>query len=226
MKSEPVPFLVSKRGLLIFGSISIVLAVFLIPTKPVDPSKNESPSQLMAPAPMPAVSPVPLPDLRTLAMNLNGGASAPLTPAQLAEEKRMVGDQVGLAITWLKSTSVQTRIEGAEQLGAYPSTESTVALTAALHKDSSPEVRLAAAQSLSQSETPDSATVTALLNAIADTDEQVASTALDALAAHLEASPPGSARATHIRKGLRAQSKNRRLPAAIRQRLVTLLSSP
>jgi hypothetical protein len=226
MKPEPVPFLVSKRGLLIFGSISIVLAVFLIPTKPVDPSKNESPSQLMAPAPMPAVSPVPLPDLRTLAMNLNGGASAPLTPAQLAEEKRMVGDQVGLAITWLKSTSVQTRIEGAEQLGAYPSTESTVALTAALHKDSTPEVRLTAVQSLSQSEMPDTATVKALLNAIADSDEQVASTALDALAAYLEASTPGSARATQIRKGLRAQSKNRRLPAAIQQRLVTLLSSP
>jgi hypothetical protein len=224
MKPEPVPFLVSKRGLLIFGSISIVLAVFLIPTKPVDPSKNESPSQLMAPAPMPAVSPVPMPDLRTLAMNLNGGASAPPTPAQLAEEKGMVAEQVGLAITWLKSTSLQTRIEGAEQLGAYPSTESTAALTAALRKDSSPEVRLAAAQSLSQSETPDTATVTALLIAIADTDEQVASTALDALAAYLEASPPGSARASQIRQGLRAQSKNRRLPAALRQRLLTVLS--
>ena len=170
------------------------------------------------------MNPVAMPDLRALAMNLNGGAPAPPTPAQLAEEKRMVAEQVGLAITWLKSTSVQTRLEGAEQLGNYPSTESIAALTAALRKDSSPEVRLAAAQSLSQSETPTSATITALLNAIADADEQVASTALDALAAYLEASPPGSARATQIRMGLRAQSKNRRLPAAIRQRLLTVLS--
>jgi HEAT repeat protein len=227
MKSEPAPFPFSKLGLLIVGSICIVLAVFLISSKPVDPRKNESASQLKtpAPAPTPAITPVAMPDLRSLAMNLNGGASAPPTPAQLAEEKRVVAEQVGLAITWLKSTSVQTRIEGAEQLGAYPSTESTAALTAALRKDSSPEVRLAAAQSLSQSETPDTATVTALLNAIADTDEQVASTALDALAAYLEASPPGSGRATQIRMGLRAQSKNRRLPAALRQRLLTVLSN-
>jgi hypothetical protein len=226
MKSEPVPFPISKLGLLIAGCISIVLAVFLISSKPVDPRKNESPNQLKTQATMPAITPVAMPDLRTLAMNLNGGASTPPTPAQLAEEKRMVAEQVGLAITWLKSTSVQTRIEGAEQLGAYPSTESTMALTAALHKDSTPEVRLTAVQSLSQSEMPDTATVKALLNAIADSDEQVASTALDALAAYLEASTPGSARATQIRKGLRAQSKNRRLPAAIQQRLVTLLSSP
>jgi hypothetical protein len=226
MKSGPVTLPISKLGLLISGSISILLAVFLIPSKQVDPPKNESANQPKTTAPVPAIIPVAMPDLRTLAMNLNGGASAPPTPAQLAEEKRMVAEQVGLAITLLRSTSVQTRIEGAEQLGAYPSTESTVALAAALHKDSSPEVRLAAVQSLSQSETPDSPAVTALLNAILDTDEQVASTALDALAAYLEASPPGSVRAIQIRKGLRAQSKNRRFPAAIRQRLATLLSSP
>lgn len=223
MKPEPLFLPRSKLSLLIVGSVLTLLAAFLIQSKPAAPSKTVS--QPKTPAPLQATSPVTMPDLRTLAMNLNGATPAPPTPGQLAEEKRVVAEQVDLAITWLKSSTVQTRMEGAEQLGAYLSSKSVTALLGALRKDTSPAVRLAAAQSLSQSETPDSATITALLDAIADADEQVASTALSALEVYLDASPNGSVRASQIRQGLRTQSRNRRLPAALRTRLAVLLSN-
>ena len=225
MKPEPLSLPFSKLSLLIIGSTLTLLAIFLIQSKPAAPPKNETVSQLKTPPPLPAKSAVAMPDLRTLAMNLNGATTAPPTPAQLAEEKRVVAEQVDLAITWLKSSIVQTRTEGAEQLGAYLSPKSVTALTGALRKDTSPAVRLAAAQSLSQSETPDSATITVLLDAIADTDEQVASTALSALEVYLDTSPVGSTWSNQIRQGLRAQSKNRRLTAALRTRLMAVLNN-
>ena len=225
MKPGPLPIPFSKLGLLIVISLLTLLAVFLIPAKNVDPSNIEKGSQINTPEPVHSTPTGTMPDFRTLAMNLNGATLAPPTLAQLAEEKRVMAEQVDLAITWLKSKTVQTRIEGAEQLGAYLSSKSVTALIGALRKDTSPEVRLAAAQSLSQSETPDSPTITALLNAITDTDEQVASTALSTLEVYLDASPNGSMRANQIRQGLRTQSRNRRLPAAVRTRLTALLSN-
>ena len=225
MKSETLPFPLGKLGLLIVALIFAPLAVYLISTKTVAPFNNETVSQLKTPTPASATTPVTIPDLRALALNLSGGSFPPPTPAQRAEEKRMVAEQVDSAITWLKSSTVKTRIEGAEQLGAYLSPNAVAALIRALRADSSPEVRLAAAQSLSQSEIPDAATITALLNAIADTDEQVASTALSALEAYLDAAPNGSVRTSQIRQGLLTHSKNRRLPAPLRTRLAALLSN-
>ena len=215
----------SKIGLLILGSMLTLLAVSLLMPTPADAPHSVSATAFTTVESPPVKPPVQAPDLRTLAMNLSGGTLPPPTPAQLAEEKRVVAEQVDLAITWLKSSIVQTRTEGAEQLGAYLSPKSVTALKGALRKDTSPAVRLAAAQSLSQSETPDSATIAALLDAIADTDEQVASTALSALEVYLDASPVGSTRSNQIRQGLRAQSKNRRLPAALRTRLLAALNN-
>jgi hypothetical protein len=225
MKLQPLRPLPSIIGILIIGTMLTLLAVSRLMTTPADAPQNVSATEFPSVEYPPVKPPVQAPDLRALAMNLSGGSLPPPTPAQLAEEKRVVAEQVDLAITWLKSSSVQTRIEGSEQLGAYPSPKSAVALVGALRKDSSPEVRLAAAQSLSQSEVPDSATITALLSAIADTDEQVASTALSALEVYLDASPNGSTQVSQIRQGLRTQSRNRRLPAAMRTRLMALLSN-
>lgn len=209
-------------GMLIIAAMLALAAVSRLRPTPADAPQNVASTIFASPPFNPPVQP---PDLRALAMNLSGGSLPPPTPAQLAEEERVVAEQVDLAITWLKSSIVQTRIEGAEQLGAYLSPKSLAALLGALRADSSPEVRLAAAQSLSQSESPDAATITALLNAIADTDEQVASTALSALEVYLDVSPNGSIQASQIRQGLQRHSRNRRLPAAVRTRLAALLSN-
>lgn len=212
-------------GMLIMVTMLTLVAVSRLRPTPADTPQNVASTAFAAAESPPANPTVQATDLRALAMNLSGGSLPPPTPAQLAEEKLVVAEQVDLAITWLKSSTVQTRIEGAEQLGAYLSPKSVTALMGALRKDTSPAVRLAAAQSLSQSEIPDAATITALLDAIADTDEQVASTALSALEVYLDASPNGSVRASQIRQGLRTHSKNRRLPAAVRTRLTALLSN-
>ena len=212
-------------GMLIMVTMLTLVAVSRLRSTPADAPQNLD-STVFATVESPPVNPiVQPPDLRALALNLSGGSLPPQTPAQLAEEKRVLSEQVELAITWLKSSSVQTRIEGAEQLGAYLSPKSAAALIGALQRDSSPEVRLAAAHSLSQFEVPDAATITALLKAIADPDEQVASTALSAVEVYLDASPNDSVRASQIRQGLRTHSRNRRLPAAVRTRLAALLSN-
>ena len=213
-------------GMLIMVTMLTLVAVSRLRPTPADAPQNLA-STAFATVESPTVNPpVQPPDLRALAMNLSGGSLPPPTPAQRAEEKRVVAEQVDLAITRLKSSIGQTRIEGAEQLGAYLSPKAVAALMGALRTDSNPEVRLAAAQSLSQFEIPDAATITALLKAIADTDEQVASTALSALEVYLDASPNGSSLASQIRQGLRTHSRNRRLPAALRTRLAALLSNP
>lgn len=205
----------SMIGMLIMVTMLTLVAVSRLRPTPADAPQNLA-STAFATVESPTVNPpVQPPDLRALAMNLSGGSLPPPTPAQRAEEKRMVAEQVDSAITLLKSSSVQTRIEGAEQLGAYLSPKSAAALIGAMRGDPSPEVRLAAAQSLGQSEIPDAATITALLNAIADTDEQVASTALSALEVYLDASPNGSVLTSQIRQGLLTHSKNRRLPAML-----------
>lgn len=212
-------------GMLIMVTVLTLVAVSRLRPTPADAPQNLASTAFAKVESPPVNPPVQPPDLRALALNLSGGSLPPPTPAQRAEDKRVAAEQVDLAITWLKSSIVQTRIEGAEQLGAYLSPKSMAALMGALRADSSPEVRLAAAQSLGQSEIPDAATITALLNAIADTDEQVASTALSALEVYLDASPNGSARTSQIRQGLLTNSKNRRLPAPLRTRLAALLSN-
>lgn len=64
--------------------------------------------------------PSPPPDLHQLAaIAMNGGASAP-TPEQLKEEADMQKSQVETAGEWLHSPDMQQRVEGAEQLTAYP----------------------------------------------------------------------------------------------------------
>jgi len=213
-------------GILIMATMLTLVAVLRLRSTPADAPLNLASTAFATVESPPVNPPVQPPDLRALAMNLSGGSLPSQTPAQLAEEKHVVAEQVDSAITWLKSSTVKTRIEGAEQLGAYLSPKAVAALMGALRADSSPEVRLAAAQSLGQSEIPDAATITALLKAIADTDEQVASTALSALEVYLDASPNGSSLASQIRQGLRTQSRNRRLPAALRTRLAALLSNP
>lgn len=215
----------SMVGMLIIATMLTLVAVSRLRPTPADAPQNLASTAFATVESPPVNLPVQPPDLRALALNLSGGSLPPPTPAQRAEDKRVAAEQVDLAITWLKSSIVQTRIEGAEQLGAYLSPKSMAALMGALRADSSPEVRLAAAQSLGQSEIPDAATITALLNAIADTDEQVASTALSALEVYLDASPNGSVRASQIRQGLLTHSKNRRLPAPLRTRLAALLSN-
>jgi len=226
MKWHLSQFRLSIIGMLLIVTMLTLVAVFRLRPIPAEAQRNKASTPLATAESPPAKPTVQAPDLRALAMNLSGGSLTPPTPAQLAEEKRVVDEQVELAITWLKSSTVQTRIEGAEQLGAYLSPKSVTALMGALRKDTSPAVRLAAAQSLSQSETPDAATITALLDAIADPDEQVASTALSVLEVYLNASPNGSIQASQIRQGLRTQSRNRRLPAALRTRLAALLNNP
>lgn len=170
--------------------------------------------------PAPAIRP---PDLTALAAGLGGGL-APPTPAQLAEERHMLDEQIAFASDLLQSAEAETRVEGAEQLGAYLGPKSERLLVAALAKDPAPAVRLAAARSLYFLSKPATATLDALLTALRDADAEVRQAALEALEnrlLHLEAD---SKHSQHIVAGLRKLLKQRKLAADTRDSIREVLA--
>lgn len=125
--------------------------------------------------PTPAAMPVP-PPLEALGQ----GARLP-TAQELEQEKKFNAQQEELAAHWLESTDTQQRIIGAEQLSAYESPISEQRLADALRHDAAPEVRKTAAQSLSSYKNLSDRGVSALLEALADTDKSTRIAALNAL---------------------------------------------
>ena len=215
----------SKIGFLVIGSVLTLLAVFQIPIGTSKPSSNETESQRKTPAHLPTTAPVGMSDFRTLAINLNGGMSAP-APEQQAEERRAAAEQVKLARTWLKSTSVQSRIDGAEQLGAYPTAEAEKALVDHLRSDPSPEVRVAAANSLGFFNAPSEAATQALVRALEDHNADVGAAALSTLEIVLQAAESDPGRARQLHKKIRQAVRSRKIDAEIREQLRSLLAKP
>lgn len=147
-----------------------------------------------------------------------------LTEEQIREDQRMEAEQVADALGWLKSEDGQKRLEGAEQLSAYPTPEAGEALVKTLGKDRSAEVRTAAALSLAHFEQPGDAMVKSLLAALReDPAGEVREAALSTLEIYLEILDPESAQSRQIIKALGKLAKSRGLDPAIRASLEDLL---
>ncbi|WP_348759924.1 HEAT repeat domain-containing protein [Candidatus Methylocalor cossyra] len=123
----------------------------------------------------------------------------------------------------LASSDPAQRVEGAEQLGAYPTKEAEDLLVQALASDTSAEVRSAAAQSLGYVEKPSDHTLSALLSALEDQDEDVRNSALSTLEDFLTASDEGSRRYQGILAGLRAKAAARSVPPDVREAINDIL---
>jgi HEAT repeat protein len=138
---------------------------------------------------------------------------------QIQEDQRIDREQVALARQWLKSANPQQRIEGAEQLGAYPTPEAGRALADCLRGDPRPEVRTAAATSLANFQQPEAVAVSALLSAIQDVQEEVRDAALATLAVYLGFLETESARRKQIDAGLEKLARSRRVDPQTRESL-------
>lgn len=111
---------------------------------------------------------------------LGQGARLP-TEQELEQEKKFNAQQVELAGQWLKNSYTQQRIKGAEQLSAYESPLSEQYLVEALRHDAVPEVRKAAAQSLSAFKHLSDPALNALLKTLSDTNADIRIAALNTL---------------------------------------------
>jgi HEAT repeat protein len=116
----------------------------------------------------------------------------PPTDEELEEETRLDAEQVLDAAQSLKDPDPEKRIEGIEQLGAYPTPESEEQLMVSLRGDPSAEVRSAAADALGNFDRLGEPALSTLFEALKDRSEDVQASALDTLQAQIEESPAGS----------------------------------
>jgi hypothetical protein len=206
------------------GAAAVVLIVGDSEAPPEPPAAQtpavEAPpsAEPKAPPPKPPVAP---PDLRGLAES--AGQPPPLTPEQLAEDEASEEAQVAAAREWLNNPDPQTRIEGAEQLSAYPTAEAEQLLVQTLTTDQDPGVRTAAADSLEAVEQPKPETVSALVAALDDDSEDVRSSALITLGSILANTEEGSQRQKKIIAELKAKAKSRSVPADTREEIKSLI---
>lgn len=119
--------------------------------------------------------------------------------------------QVALASEWLGSLDPQQRLDGAEQLSAYPTRSAEVLLIKALVTDTDPEVRVAAAQSLNAFEHLQDTAIIVLLAAVEDENEDVQLSALNTLESLVANEQNGSARYKKIMTRLKKKAKSSRL---------------
>lgn len=166
------------------------------------------------------------PDLKALAYRMHSSGVAPPSAASIAEERRVVGDQVSSALIWLRSAEVKQRIEGAEQLGAYPTADAERALIAHLHSDPSPEVRVAAANSLGFFSAPSDSAIRALVRALEDHHADVSAAALSTVQIVLQGLGPDSVRARQLLRYVRQAIRSRKMDSEIREQLQSLLTNP
>lgn len=176
-----------------------------------------------AKASSPDASPVHLPDLRVLAGRLGAGTVLP-TPEQIAEERRVEQEQVADALRSLKSSDVDERVGGVQQLAAYPTKEAEKRVAEALAGDKSAAVRVAAALSLLSFKAPHRNSVKVLLEAVLDRDAAVRAAALDTLQGYLNGLDPESKAFRQVRKGLAGLATSGRLSRETRATLRELLA--
>lgn len=173
---------------------------------------------LPPPPPPPVKPPV---DLQTLSESAQN--PPPLTPEQIEDDEQDEKAQVDAALAQLSSNDPAERIEGADQLGAYPTKEAEAALTQAVTSDPEADVRNAAAQSLGYVEKPSEATIIALLGVLEDPDEDVRLSALSTLEDFLASSEEGSKRYKKVLAGLKAKATARSVPEETREAIGEVL---
>lgn len=168
------------------------------------------------------VTPV-MPDLAMLGAHMGQGGVLSLTPEQAAEHRQMEQEQLAAALEWLQSHDSEDRVRGAEQLGAYLTPQAQKALADVLSHDTSPDVRLAAANSLAACQSPDQGTIHSLVLAIRDANEDIRQSALAALESYLGLPDLSAPRRQQIVKAVTRLSKARNLDRETRASLLHLL---
>lgn len=186
----------------IFGS-SLLIAFLLLAIWPIPSAFQAIPGCYHAdnPAKEPPTDAVAAPDLRMLFEQ--GMAEAVISDEQLEEQRAVEAEQVEAARIWLADADPAERVSGAEQLSAYPTKEAEHYLIDALSADENPDVRAAAANSLSAFKEPDNSIFDALLAALQDSDEQVRFNAWSSLGILLNKPdlPPKTLKSVQVKLG-------------------------
>lgn len=207
-----------RISLLILLILSLVaVAIRLIgPTAP-PPAEKPPATALHKPAPEHKhPTPAPLPPT-TMPMQ-----PAPPPPVE-EEDEESEEQQMAAARQLLGSSNPEQRMEGAEQLGAYPNRESEALLGQTLASDPEADVRNAAAQSLGYVEKPTDATLAALMAALEDMNEDVRASALSTLEDYMAANDEGSKRYRKIQAGLQQKAAARSTPQDVRDAIRDIL---
>jgi hypothetical protein len=117
-------------------------------------------------------------------------------------------EQIAAAMSLLESNKDEERLEGVEQLAAYPNLESEMMLCQLLMTDVNDEVRSAAAQGLEAIDSPSDSTIADLLNALEDEAEDVRLSALSTLEGYMLGLEENSENYKKIKSGLIAKAAN------------------
>lgn len=217
-------------GLIVLVTLTLATAVMLwlnrdasAPAQVPAEATGETPT---APVPRPPAdaptvqAPVPVP-----AMPVPGAVPEEPSPEEMAEDDEAVErEQVNAALAQLQSAETAQRVEGAEQLGAYPTREAEAALLQVLVSDSEADVRSAAAQSLGYVEKPTDATLNGLMGALEDQNEDVRLNALSTLEDFLLGSDENSKRYKKIYAGLKSKGEARSVPQETRDAIRDILT--
>jgi hypothetical protein len=146
------------------------------------------------------------------------------TAEELDEEARYDEARVAEANAWLNSPLPDKRAAGAEQLSAFPTPSAEMILINTLKLDFDPEVRRAAAQSLSVFKQPTDNSVAALLAALVDDSEEVQLAAFNTLLVVAGKTENSSPRFKNIRSSMKSQASSRHMKNATRKALRAFLN--
>jgi hypothetical protein len=201
--------------------LTATTATLLIISNSDSPVPDSTPSETPSPETPPQAAPNPKenPPSRAGQPSAQPAPSTEQPPETALEEddEQIEKEQVDAALAQLNSSDPLQRVEGAEQLGAYPTKEAETALQQVLGTDADPEVRNAAAQSLGYVEKPSDATLTALFSALEDQNEDVRLSALSTLEDFMLGADENSKRYKKILSGLQAKADSRSVPQEIRE---------
>ncbi|MGZ8245525.1 HEAT repeat domain-containing protein [Methylomagnum sp.] len=211
---------------LFLSATGVVVYIGLNPEAPAPTVAATPPPVAKKPEPAPPAPP-PKPDTAPPATTPPAATPQAAAPAPVPEveqsDEEIEREQVAAALAQLASAEAAQRVEGAEQLGAYPTKEAEVALTNTLGADADADVRNAAAQSLGYVEKPTESTLSALLSALEDQNEDVRLSALSTLEDFMLGSDEGSKRYKMILGGLKSRQDTRSIPQDTREAIHDIL---
>lgn len=222
---------IKRIGILLFLILSVGLtAVYFIgkrdvsdtepATEPPVAETPATPESTPSPPQPPATTAKP-PDLQQLQQQAQQPPA--LTPEQLEDDEQTDEEQVAAAKAWLQSEDRQQRIDGAEQLGAYPTPEAETLLTQTLLNDADAEVRSTAAQSLGAFDELTPGAVEALLSSLEDQSEDVRVDSLSTLEDILSRFEEGSNKEKRMLATLKRKAATRSVPEDTRTAIKEIL---
>jgi hypothetical protein len=146
-----------------------------------------------------------------------------LAPDEMVDDEQVEKEQIAEAMAQLNNSNQEERVEAVEQLGAYPNPETEATLGQLLTTDASPEVRNAAALSLGSLDEPSEATLSALMAALEDQNEDVRFSALSTLEDYLLGQEEDSPNYRRIKDGLRLKAGSRSVPDELKESINEVL---